>query len=105
MVQPAEDDDRDLRDDIARALAAFVDLVLSDIDADAIALRVTQYAACIAGEYCPEVAFDPVATSFRTIAARLGGRGAPPRHLRSRGVGAACRSSLAVAGGRGGRDA
>lgn len=35
------------------------------------ALRLAQYAASAAGVWCPEVAFDPVATSLRRIAADL----------------------------------
>jgi hypothetical protein len=57
---------------MSRCLAAMRELAAEqDIDAGARALRLSQYAQCAAGHYCPEVAFDPVAIELRAIAARL----------------------------------
>lgn len=71
-----------LRAEFATCLESIAAL-LRDEDGfdDALALRLAQYAECAQGEYCPEVAFDPVAIRLRSIAERL-------RHLPARSAAA-----------------
>jgi len=58
--------------ELARCLAAIAALVADDsIPLEERELRLRQYAAAAAGEYCPEVAFDPIA--IRLLALSLPG--------------------------------
>lgn len=66
----------------AADLAVLADLILfifavddladeGDLSIDDLAHRFEQYAACLAGRGCPELAFDPIARGASSIAARL----------------------------------
>jgi hypothetical protein len=63
---------KSLRGELASCLLSIASLLRDEDNLDdALALRLAQYAACALGEYCPEVAFDPLAVRLRTVAERL----------------------------------